>query len=99
MGIENQEQSPMPHSRSILNADLIPKQNLRARATFPAPIAGGRKHELTSGINVDGAEYAASMTGDDGEGDSRTIAVRRVAGGEIVDAEDVLAGAVGERYQ
>lgn len=72
--------SPMPHSRRILYTNLISKQNLCARATFPASVASSREHEFAGGIDMNGAEHTAAMTGDDGEGDGWTVAVRRCAG-------------------
>ena len=88
----------MPHPLRILRTNLISQQNLRASPTLPAPVPSSGQHELASGVDVDGAEDAAAVTGDDGKGHGGPVAVRgrRSCGGrEVVDAEDVLACAKG----
>lgn len=83
----------MPHPTLILHPNLIPQQNLRPRPALPPSVPGGGEHEFAGRVDVDGAEDAAAVAGDDGEGDGGAVAGRGGRGGEVVDAEDVLAGA------
>ena len=84
----------MPHTSTILNTNLIPKQYLRSSSTLPASITSRGEHESTRRIDVNCTDDTTTMSWDDGERHDTALAggIMGLGGMEVVDAEDIVGG-------
>lgn len=82
--------SLVPNTRTILNADLVAKQDLSA-TSLPSSIAGSREHEPTCWINVNSTDDPTAMPGHNREW-HRLVSGFRLS--EVVNAKNVLRSTI-----